>query len=94
MNPVTITPSQDLLNDFAAQCVDLNKQAIIHALQTMPGDPIYIIESFVFSIIKALMERKSKLDILDDIGGGVFYKLASLLIELFQKDEDIIRCRN
>ncbi|WP_419955916.1 hypothetical protein ACN6MT_11245 [Neobacillus niacini] len=78
------------IDNFINACVIENKFELIKAIDVLNDySSIYIVESFVCTILKGIFLEKSREDMLNTIAGGSIFKIYQKLFDSFLNDEDI-----
>jgi hypothetical protein len=75
------------LDKFVSECIQINLEAVSDSMSvTKHIDPLYVIDTFSFRIVAALMVNKEKQEIVDEwIISGTIFLLRDRLVEGFKK---------
>lgn len=75
-----------VLDSFVCECIQLNIESVTNTLSvTKHINPIYVIETYVFNIVAAIMADKTKEEILTDLSGGGIFLMKNKLTQGFRE---------
>ncbi|WP_404443512.1 hypothetical protein LG307_14915 [Sutcliffiella horikoshii] len=86
-NLATNQAQRNAANEFVTECVELNRQSVVKAVQDLKQfSPDFIIETYTDQIIAAMLSNKSQCELIKLIANGQLFEARERIISEFKSD--------